>query len=98
MFSKAKDKTKQATIKLRAKVTATKTVTMADTKTVSLSNIPMANAHGVVAPPPEKLPGLYTAGQAPQNIKKNTAKKSLRFEEIKDNPDPSNANGAAHRR
>ena len=88
MFSKAKDKTKQATLKLRAKVTTTKTATMANAHTVSLTNIPMANAHGVVAPPPEKLPGLYTAGRAPQTIKKKPAKKSLRFEEIKDIPDP----------
>ena len=88
MFSKAKDKTKQATLKLRAKVTSTKTATMANAHTVSLTNIPMANAHGVVAPPPEKLPGLYTAGRAPQGTRKSTAKKSLRFGEIKDIPDP----------
>ena len=80
MFSRAKDKTKQATIKLRAKVATTKTATMANAHTVSLTNIPMANAHGVVAPLPEKIPGLYTAGRAPQTNNKNTAKKSLRFE------------------
>ena len=88
MFSRAKDKTKQVTIKLRVKVATTKTATMANAHTVSLTNIPMANAHGVVAPPPEKIPGLYTAGQAPQTTKKNTAKKSLRFEENKNIPDP----------
>ena len=89
MFSRAKDKTKQATIKLRAKVTVNKTATMASTQTVSLTNIPMAYAHGVVAPPTEKIPGLYTAGRPPQNNNsKNTAKKSLRFEEDKNTPDP----------
>ena len=88
MFSKAKDKTKQATLKLRAKVTPTKTTMMADAHTVSLTNIPMVNAYGVVAPLPEKLPGLYTAGRATQATKKIAAKKSLRFEEIKDIPDP----------
>ena len=88
MFSRAKDKTKQVTIKLRAKVATTKTATMANAHTVSLTNIPMANAHGVVAPPPEKIPGLYTTGWAPQTTKTSTAKKSLRFEENKDIPDP----------
>ena len=66
MFSKAKDKTKQVNIKLRAKVAATKPAIMATARTVSLTNIPMANAQGVVAPPPEKLPGLYTAGRPPR--------------------------------
>ena len=88
MFSRAKDKTKQVTIKLRAKVATNKTAAMANAHTVSLANIPMANAHGEVAPPPEKIPGLYTAGQAPQSTKKSTAKKSLRFEENKNIPDP----------
>ena len=88
MFSRAKDKTKQVTIKLRAKVATTKTATMANAHTVLLMNIPMANAHGVVAPPPEKIPGLYMAGRAPQTTKTSTAKKSLRFEENKDIPDP----------
>ena len=88
MFSRAKDKTKQVTIKLRAKVATNKTATMANAHTVSLANIPMANAHGVVAPLPEKIPGLYTAGRAPQSTKKSTAKKSLRFEENKNIPDP----------
>ena len=88
MFSRAKDKMKQATIKLRTKVTATKTATMANAHTVSLTNIPMANAHGVVAPPTEKIPGLYTAGHAPQTNNKKTAKKSLRIEENKNIPDP----------
>ena len=89
MFSRAKDKTKQATIKLRVKVTANKTATMANAHTVSLTNIPMANAHGVVVPPTEKIPGLYTAGRPPQNNNsKKTAKKSLRFGEDKNTPDP----------
>ena len=88
MFSRAKDKTKQVTIKLRAKVATTKMATQANAQTVSLANLPMANAHGVVAPPPEKIPGLYTAGRTPQSSKKSTAKKSLRFEENKDIPDP----------
>ena len=88
MFSRAKDKTNQATIKLRAKVTATKTATMANAHTVSLTNILIANAHGVVAPLTEKMPGLYTAGRAPQTNNKKTAKKSLRFEENKNIPDP----------
>ena len=79
---------KQVTIKLRAKVAAIKPATMATAQTMSLTNIPMVNAHGVVAPPPEKLPGLYTAGRAPQTGSKNTAKRSLRFEETKDVPDP----------
>ena len=83
-----KTKTKQVTIKLRAKVAANKPATMATAQTVSLTNIPMANAHGVVVPPPEKLPGLYTAGRAPPTNSKNKAKKSLRFEETKDIPDP----------
>ena len=48
----------------------------------------MANAHGVVVPPPEKLPGLYTAGRAPSTNIKSKVKKSLRFEETKGNPDP----------
>ena len=63
MFSRAKDKTKQVTIKLRAKVAASKPAIMATAQTVSLTNIPMANTHGVVVPPPEKLPGLYMAGR-----------------------------------
>ena len=91
MFSRAKDKTKQVSIKLRAKVATSKTATMANAQTVLLASIPMVNAHGVVAPPPEKLPGLYTAGRAPQSTKsakKSTAKKSLRFEENKNIPDP----------
>ena len=88
MFSRAKDKTKKVTIKLRAKVAMNNMATMATADTVSLASIPMANAHGVVAPPPEKIPGLYTAGRAPQSTKKSTAKKSLRFEEIRDIPDP----------
>ena len=88
MFSRAKDKTKQVTIKLRAKVATNKTATMANANTVSLANIPIANAHGVVAPPPEKIPGLYTAGRAPQSTKKSTAKKSLKFEENKNIPAP----------
>ena len=88
MFSKAKDKTKQVSIKLRAKVAATKPATMATARTVSLTNIPMANAQGVVAPPPEKLPGLYTAGRPPPTNHKIKAKKSLRFEETKDIPNP----------
>ena len=88
MFSRAKDKTKQVTIKLRAKVANNKTNAMATAHTVSLANIPMANAHGVVAPPPEKIPGVYTAGRAPKSIKKSTAKKSLRFEDNKTIPDP----------
>ena len=88
MFSRAKDKTKQVTIKLRAKVATTKTATMANAHTMLLTNIPMANAHGVVTPPPEKIPGLYMAGRAPQTTKTSMAKKSLRFEENKDIPDP----------
>ena len=88
MFSRAKDKTKQVTIKLRAKVATNKSAAMANAHTVSLANIQMANAHGVVAPPPEKIPGLYMAGRAPQSTKKSTAKKSLRFEENKNIPDP----------
>ena len=88
MFSKARDKTKQVSIKLRAKVAATKPAMMATAKTVSLTNIPMANVQGVVIPPPEKLPGLYTAGRPPPNNTKGKAKKSLRFEEIRDIPAP----------
>ena len=88
MFSRAKDKTKQVTIKLRAKVATNKPAVMANAHTVSLVNIPMADAHGVVAPPPEKIPGLYTAGRAPQSTKKSTAKKSLRFEDNKNILDP----------
>ena len=74
MFSKARDKTKQATLKLRAKVTPTKTTMMADAQTVSLTSIPMVDANGVVAPPPEKLPSLYTAGRATQPTKKSAPK------------------------
>ena len=88
MFSRAKDKTKQVTIKLRAKVASNKPPAMATVRTVSLTDIPMANAHGVVAPPPEKLPGLYTAGRAQKTNSKSKAKKSLRFEETQRNPDP----------
>ena len=88
MFSRAKDKTKRVSIKLREKVAATKPATMAKAKTVSLANIPMANMQGVVVPPPEKLPGLYTAGRPPSNNTKSKAKKSLRFEETKDIPAP----------
>ena len=88
MFSRAKDKTKQVTIKLRAKVATNKTATMASAQTVSLADIPMANAQGVVAPPPEKIPGLYTAGRAPQTTRKSAAKRSLRFEANKDIPEP----------
>ena len=48
----------------------------------------MANVQGVVIPPPEKLPGLYTAGRPPPNNTTGKAKKSLRFEEIRDIPAP----------
>ena len=74
MFSKAKDKTKQVSIKLRAKVAATKPATMANAQTVSLTKIPMVNAQGIVALPPEKLPGLYTAGRPPRRTIKQRPK------------------------
>ena len=61
---------------------------MANAQTISLTNIPMANAQGVVALPPEKLPGLYTAGRPPTTNRKTKAKKSLRFEETTEIPDP----------
>ena len=48
----------------------------------------MANVQGVVIPPPEKLPGLYTAGRPPPITTKGKAKKSLRFEETRDIPAP----------
>ena len=88
MFSKAKDKTKQVSIKLRAKVATTKLATMATAQTVSLTKIPMANAQGIVIPPPEKLPGLYSAGRPPTANNKSKAKKSLRFDETVAAPDP----------
>ena len=88
MFTKAKDKTKQATLRIKAKVTPNRATVMAGAQTVSLADIPMANGHGVVAQPIEKLPGLYAMGQATKPTKKTTAKKSLRFEETKEVPDP----------
>ena len=86
MFSKAKHKTKSATLKLRAKVTSTKANTMANTQTVSLASIPIADLHGVVAQPSEKLPGLYATGKAPKPSTQTKAKKALRFEDTQDKP------------
>ena len=65
--------------KVKGEGSGYKPAAMATAQTALLTNIPMANAHGVVVPPPEKLPGLYTAGRAPPTNSKNKVKKSLRF-------------------
>ena len=86
MFTKAKDKTKTVSLKLRAKVANNKSVPMAGNQTVSLSQIPMADTHGVIALPNETVPGLYATGKVPKPVKQNTVKKSLCFEEVTDIP------------
>ena len=84
MFSKAKDKTKTATFKLRAKVTTAKTKAMAGNQTVSLANIPMTDSHGVLAQPTDNIPGLYVTGKAPKPVTQTKAKKALRFENVQE--------------
>ena len=86
MFSKAKDKTKTVSLKLQAKVTNINTSDMATDKTVSLAKIPIADTHGVIAPPQDTIPRLYAAGKAPKSSDRTTAKKSLRFEDNSDIP------------
>ena len=86
MFNKAKDKTKTVSLKLWAKVTNTKTSDMATDKTVSLAKIPIADTHGVIAPPQDTIPGLYAAGKAPKSNERTTAKKSLCFDDNSDIP------------
>ena len=81
MFARAKDKTKVVSLRLRAKVTQTKTATMAGLQTISLANIPMANTHGVITAPTERMPSLHATGKATKQPKNTTAKKSLRFDD-----------------
>ena len=81
MFNRAKDKTKVATLKLRAKVKSVKSSTMAGNQTVSLANIPIADSHGVVAQLTDKIPSLYATGKAPKPVPQTKAKKALRFED-----------------
>ena len=86
MFNRAKDKTKVATLKLRAKVKSVKTSTMAGNQTVSLANIPIADSHGVVPHLPDKIPGLYVTGKVPKPVPQTKAKKALRFEDVQEQP------------
>ena len=86
MFSKAKDKTKTVSLKLRAKVNNTNTSNMATDKTVSLTKIPIADTYGVIAPPQDTIPGLYATSKAPKSSDRPTAKTSFRFEDNSDIP------------
>ena len=86
MFNKTKDKTKIVSLKLRAKVNNSKSSNMASNQTVSLAQIPMVNNHGEIAPPQDKIPGLYAMGKAPKPSERTTAKKSLRFDDAPDIP------------